>query len=65
VGGHHTESLLDTQVKGAVHAPVMCPPRARRRLAIELPACASPSSTSQHASRAAARSSSSSYCEEL
>jgi hypothetical protein len=65
VGGHHTESLLYTQVKGTAHAQVTCPPRARRRLAIELPACASPSSTSRHASRAVARSSSNSCCEEL
>jgi hypothetical protein len=65
VGRHHTESLLDAQVKGVAHARVTCPPRARRQLVIELPAYASPSLTSWQASRAAARSSSNSCCEEL
>jgi hypothetical protein len=45
--------------------PETCPPRARRRLASELPACASPSSTAWQVLRAAERSSSSSYSEEL
>jgi hypothetical protein len=65
MGDHHAEGLLDAQVKGTAQALVTCLPRARRRLAIELPACTSPSSTSWHASRAAARSSSNSCCEEL
>jgi hypothetical protein len=44
---------------------VTCLLRVQRRLAIELPACTSPSSTPWHASRVAARSSSNSCCEEL
>jgi hypothetical protein len=47
VGRHHAEGLLDAQVKGARRIRwETCPPRARRRLASELPACTSPSSTS-------------------
>jgi hypothetical protein len=65
VGDHHAEGLLDAQVKGTAHVLGMCWPKVQRRLAIELPACTSPSSTPWHASRAAARSSSNSCCEEL
>jgi hypothetical protein len=67
VGPHHAKGLLDAQVKRATHG-CMCletfPPRVRRRLASELPACASPSSTAWQVSRAAARSSTSSRSEE-
>jgi hypothetical protein len=62
---HHTEGFLDTQVKARCMRWVTCPLRVRRRLAIELPACTSPSSTPWHASRAVARSSSNSCGEEL
>jgi hypothetical protein len=57
---YHTEGFLDPQVKGAVHALSDVPTRAQRRLAMELPNCASPSSIFWHASRVAACSSSSS-----
>jgi hypothetical protein len=65
VGRHHAKGLLDTQMKGAAHALGNVSARARRRLTSELPACASPSSTSWQSSRAAACNSSNSYCEEL
>jgi hypothetical protein len=62
---HHSESLLDAEVQGPRMRPETCSPRARKRLASELPACASPSSMSWQVSRAAERSSSSSCSEEL
>jgi hypothetical protein len=46
VGGHHTKGFLNSQVKARRMRRVTCPLRARRRLGIELPASASPSSTS-------------------
>jgi hypothetical protein len=64
VGSHHAEGLLDAQVKCTAHAPRDVPAKVRRRLASELPACASPSSTARQVSRAAARSSTSSCSEE-
>jgi hypothetical protein len=60
VGRHHAEGLLDAQVKGVTHALGNMPPEARRRLASELPACATPSSTSWQISRAVTRNSSNS-----
>jgi adenylosuccinate lyase len=68
VGRYHAENLLNTQVKGAAHTLGDMPAEgaeATRQVAIELLACASPSSTSWQASRAAAHSSSNSCCEEL
>jgi hypothetical protein len=65
MGHHHAKGLLNAQVKGWRMRWETCPPRARRRLASELPACATPSSTSWQTSSAAARNSSNSYCEEL
>jgi hypothetical protein len=47
VGSHHPEGLLDAEMQRPAHAPVTWPPRARRRLASELPTCASPSSTAR------------------
>jgi hypothetical protein len=61
VGSHHPEGLLDAKMQ----RPVTWPLRARRRLASELPACASPSSTARQVSRAALRNSCSFCSEEL
>jgi hypothetical protein len=61
VRSHHPEGLLDAEMQ----RPVTWLPRARRRLASELPACASPSSTAWQVSRAVVRNSSSSCSEEL
>jgi hypothetical protein len=56
MGRHHVEGLLDAR-----HMRwETCPSRARRRLTSELPACATPSSTSWQISRAAACNSSNS-----
>jgi hypothetical protein len=41
---HHAEGLPDAKVEGTAHPLGDVPPRARRRLASELPTCASPSS---------------------
>jgi hypothetical protein len=65
VRSHHSEGLLDAEISARRTRPVTWPPRACRRLANELPACASPSSTARQVSRAAVRNSCSSCSEEL
>jgi hypothetical protein len=54
---HHAEELPDAKMEGTAHA---LGDMARRRLASELPACASPSSISWQVSGAAACSASNS-----
>jgi hypothetical protein len=65
MGAHHTEGLPDAMVEGTAHAQGDVPPRALRRLASELPACASPASSPWQVSRAAACSTSNTCWEEL
>jgi hypothetical protein len=65
VGSHHPEGLLDAKMQRPALAPGDVSAKARRRLASELPACASPSSTARQVSRAAVRNSNSSCSEEL
>jgi hypothetical protein len=60
MGPHHAEGLPDAKMEGTRMRWETFPPRARRRLTSELPACASPSSISWQVSRAAACSASNS-----